>query len=253
VNAQEIFAMSRSKAPHELRRLRYRLLLLEFLFGALIVLLMGIVGLTLVMSAVLLFLPLLALSAFGALGVILVWVMRGRLVGAARRRLAEADWLLTSAQPREAQLYFNQARLFDGVVCALLDHENPARHRAALLQFSKLDYPRQETTPITLFEDDICPTLLIRLNGRYFDGTRLDRDTFEAQKRRFTRLMNGVLIGTGLVFGLIAIRALVLEQNPGLALSVIGTWLVTFLLIRYLAMHLNRDRLQQIEFRIGWS
>jgi hypothetical protein len=244
--------MSRSNAPHELRRLRHRLLLLEFLLGALIVLFAGIVVLALVMSTVLLFLPLLGLGVLGAVGAILVWVMRGRLVGAARRRLTEADWLLTSAQPREAQLYFNQALLFDGVVCALLDHENPARHRAALLQFSKLDYPRQETTPITLFEDETSPTLLIRLNGRYFDGTRLDRDTFEAQKRRFARMMNGVLIGTGLFCGSVALWALVLDQDPGLALSMIGAWLVTVVLIRSLVMRLNRDRLQQIESRIGW-
>ena len=245
--------MSRSQIPHELRRLKHRLLLMEFLLAALIVLFAGILVLALVMSAILLFMPLLGLGVLSAVGAILVWFMRGRLVGAARRRLAEAGWLLTTAQPRKVQLYFNQALVFDGVVCALLDDETPIQHRAALIQFSKLDYPKQDKTPITLFEDETCPTLLIRLNGRYFDGTWLDRDAFETQKRRFLRLMNSVLIGTSLFCGSVVIWALVLDQDLGLAISVIGVWLATFVLIRYLAMHLNRDRLKQIESRIGWS
>lgn len=245
--------MGPSKAPHELRRLRHRLLLLEVLLAALIALFAGIVVLTLVMSAVFFLVPLLVLSAFGALGVILVWLMHAKLVGAARRRFADADWLLTSVQPREATLYFNQALVSDGVVCALLDDAIPARHRAAVIQFSKLDYPRQEKTPITLFDDDTRPTLLIRLNGRYFDGTRLDHDAFEAQKRRFARTMHGVLIGTGLVCGSVALWAFVLEQDPGLALSMIGAWLMIAVLIRYLVRRLNHDRLQQIASRMGWS
>lgn len=211
--------MGQRVIPSELRRLRRRVTLLGLLLGTLLALFLALGLLALVMTFMLELRPALWLTLMSLVGVLLIWTIRRRLVGAAKRRLADAAWLLSTAAPRPAILHFNQALVFDGVVCALLDGAPRPRHHAAILYFSKLEYPKQPATPVTLLESETCGTVLVKLKDRYFDGAKLDRTAFVAEKRRFDRTMKGLLIVIALAFGSVAAWALLQawQMQQGLA------------------------------------
>ncbi|NEV65091.1 DUF3592 domain-containing protein [Thiorhodococcus minor] len=213
--------MAQTPIPFELRRLRRRITLLGLLLGTLMVLLLALGVMALVMSLMLDLRPALWLTLMSLLGVLLVWVIRRRVVGAAKRRLADAAWLLSTASPRPASLHFNQALVFEGVVCALLDQGPRPRHQAAILYFSKLEYPKQPDTEVSLLESETCRTVLVKLKDRYFDGAKLDQAAFVAEKRRFDRAMTGLAVLIGLAFGSVAGWALIQawQMHQGLACS----------------------------------
>lgn len=187
--------------PRALRGLKSRNRLIAVLLWSIVILLGAVAVLAGLMSLSLDFWPLLLLAAPALVGALLIWRLTRSLLGQAERRLEDAVWLFESANPVEATLFFNQAMAWNGVVAALLVDKAPARNQACVIHLSKLDYPKERRTPVTIHESAQRQTLLVKLKDKYVDAVKLDPAALEIQKRRFSLLMQSLLIFTGLAFG----------------------------------------------------